>query len=182
MQGTLKDLTMNRDGSQNITVTVSSDFRAAFDELKDADVEIEIKKHHKRRSRTANAYAWVLIDQIAKKMDIDKEEVYREAIRSIGGVSSIVCVHNKALEMLEGSWQMRGLGWFTERLDSNEGFTNIVLYYGSSSYDSKQMSSLVNHLVQDAEALGIPTMTENELERMVGAWHPASCKAASGAT
>lgn len=171
MIGQLRDLTMNRDGTQNITVTVPVDFRAKFDELKSADVSIEIKKHHKRRSLTANAYAWVLIDQIAEKMGVDKVDVYREAIRSIGGVSDVVCVPNKAVERLEEGWRAKGLGWFTERLDSKlNGCTNMVLFYGSSTYDSRQMASMIDHLIQDAESIGIPTVTEAEIERMVKNW------------
>ena len=34
MTGRLKDLTVNRDGTQNVTVTISEDFSEAFDELK----------------------------------------------------------------------------------------------------------------------------------------------------
>lgn len=183
MIGQLRDLTMNRDGTQNITVTVPVDFRAEFDELKSADISIEIKKHHKRRSLNANAYAWVLIDQIAAKMKLDRIDVYREAIRSIGGVSDVVCVPNKAVERLEEGWRAKGLGWFTERLDSKlNGCTNMVLFYGSSTYDSRQMAALIDHLVQDAESIGIPTVTEAEIERMVSTWQKASCKAEKDAT
>lgn len=171
MIGKLKDMTMNRDGTQNITVTVPDDCRGMFDELQGAEVEIEIKKHHKRRSLNANAYAWVLIDQIAAKLGVDKVDVYREAIRSIGGVSDIVCVPNKAVTRLEEGWKAKGLGWFTERLDSKlNGCTNMVLYYGSSTYDSRQMAELIDHIIQDAESIGIPTVTEAEIERMVKNW------------
>ena len=44
MLGRLKDLTINRDGTQNITITIQSDFREMFDELADKDINIEIKK------------------------------------------------------------------------------------------------------------------------------------------
>ena len=61
MKGKLRDLTVNRDGTQNITVTVAADFTAAFDELQGAVVDIEITKAGKRRSLDANAYCWVLV-------------------------------------------------------------------------------------------------------------------------
>ena len=67
MDGKLSGLTINRDGSQNITITVNSDFSEMYDELKSAPVTVEIKKARKHRSLTANAYAWTLIDQIAER-------------------------------------------------------------------------------------------------------------------
>jgi hypothetical protein len=46
------------------------------------------------------------------------------------------------------------------------GCTNVILYYGSSTYNTAQMSLLIDHLVQDAKALGIETMTPQELEAL----------------
>lgn len=171
MIGRLKDLTVNRDGSQNITVTVTSDFRESFDELYDKDINIEIKKYSKRRSLDANAYCWSIIDQIAKKQHIKKSEVYRNAIRDIGGVSDIVCVASEAVEHLCKGWEAHGEGWQTEAVESaNEGFTNVTLWYGSSVYDTGQMSALIDSLKQDADGLGIVTMTEKETDRLLMLW------------
>ena len=167
MIGRLKELTLNRDGTQNITVTVSADFAETFDELRDCEVNVEIKKSRKGRSKTSNSYAWELIDKIAEKTRIKKSEVYRNAIRDIGGVSTTVCVQNKAVDKLIQSWEHNGLGWQAERIESKiDGCTNVILYYGSSVYDTDQMSRLIDSLVQDAEALGIPTVSPAEEERL----------------
>ena len=92
MLGKLKDLTINRDESQNITITVQADCREMFDDLKDADIDIEIKKHYRSRSLDANAKAWVLIDALAEKLRTSKTEIYRKAIREIGGVNEVICI------------------------------------------------------------------------------------------
>ena len=57
MRGRLKDLTFGAHGEQHITITVTSDFRESYDALKDSDINVEIKKWRKPRSRDANAYA-----------------------------------------------------------------------------------------------------------------------------
>ncbi len=169
MRGRLRDLTFGMDGSQNITVTVTEDFRAQFDQLKGGEISVEIKKYRKRRSLDANAYALVLIDKIAATLRVDKLEVYRQAIRSIGGVSEILCVQDTALEKFRAVWEANGIGWQTETMPSKlEGCTNVVIYYGSSTYDAKQMTLLIDHLIQDAKALGIETMAPAELERLEG--------------
>ncbi len=174
MTGRLKDLTFGRNGEQIITLTVRADFREEFDSLKDCDVDVEIKKHRKKRTVDANAYCWVLIDKLADKLSIDKREVYREAIRSIGGVSEIVCVRAEAYEKLKQIWTSKGIGWQVEKLPSKlDGCINAVLYYGSSTYDTEQMSRLIDNLVQDCKAVGIPTETPEQIEKIKSLWATA---------
>ena len=171
MNGRLKDLTFNGDGTQNITVTVGDNVRELYEQLKDMEVVVEIKQAHKKRSLDANAYCWVLIDKIAEKMGLRKTDVYRQVIREIGGVSDTVCVMDKAVDRLREGWEKNGVGWQTETMPSKvAGCTNVILYYGSSVYDSKQMSQLIDSLIQEAEALGIPTITDEQAARLLGKW------------
>lgn len=167
MRAKLKSLAVNR-GSQEITLTVFQDVRKMFDELQGTDVDLRLDKWREKRSRDANGYAWVLIDKIAAKLGLDKTEVYREAIREIGGVSEIVCVRNAALDRLRDGWAHNGLGWQTETFPSKlAGCTNVILYYGSSTYNTKQMSSLIDHLVTEAKELGIETLPPEKLASML---------------
>ena len=179
MIGRLKDLTVNRDGTQNVTVTVSADFSETFDELKDATMTVEIKKYRKHRSRDANAYAWVLIDQITEKLQEKEPEagwrpvdVYRNAIREIGGVSTIIGIKTAAVETFRRNWEANHLGRQVEVIDGSgkEGWSNVRVFWGSSEFDASQMHRLISSLVQDAEALGIPTITDEEAERLLGKW------------
>ena len=167
MRGRLIDMSYGRNRKQRLLLELDEDFRGQYDQLNGTDVDVTIKKYRKRRSMDANAYAWVLIDKIADALQTDKEVVYRQAIRSIGGVSTVVCVQNEAVSALCKSWERNGSGWSTETFPSKlDGCTNVTLYYGSSVYDTKQMSNLIEHLVQDAKELGIETMTPDELRRM----------------
>lgn len=168
MTGRLRDLTFGRNGEQHITVTVTEDFSETFDKLKDSDVDITIKKHRERRSLDANAYAWVLIDKIAAALSVDKATVYRQAILEIGGVSETVCVQDKAVQKLREGWEHNGIGWQTDTLPSKiEGCTNVILYYGSSTYDTNQMSCLIDHLVDEAMELQIETMPPDKLAALI---------------
>ena len=172
MEGRLTGFSLNRDGSQNVTVTVAGDFGTMYDELKDAPVSIEIKKAQKHRSMEANRYAWVLIDQIAAKLHIKKSEVYRNAIRDIGGVSKDMFMQTDVVPVFREIWEKQGLGNQVEIVDTEEetGWSSIRVYFGSSCFDVSQFSTLLDSLIQDAEALGIPTITPKEEERMLGKW------------
>lgn len=172
MEGRLTGFSLNRDGSQNVTVTVTSDCSALYDELKDVPVSIEIKKAQKHRSMEANKYCWVLVDKIAAKMGLKKSEVYRNAIRDIGGVSKEGFMQTDAVPVFREIWEKQGLGNQVEIVDTEDetGWSSIRIYFGSSTYDAAQMHSLLQNLIQDAEALGIPTITPKEEERMLGKW------------
>lgn len=128
----------------------------------------DVKQFRKKRSLDANAYAWVLMDKLAEKTGIAKETIYRALVRDIGGNSTTICAQNKTVDKLCENWQANGLGWITDTLESKiDGCTNVVLYYGSSTYDTTQMSRLINLLVQECEAQGIDTKTPSELAALM---------------
>ena len=171
MIGKLKDLARSRDGNYLLTISTPENVSELFDALVEKEISFEIKQSRRGRSLSANAYAWVLIDKIAERTGEKKTAVYRQAIKEIGGVSDTICVMDKAVERLREGWAKNGLGWQTDTLPSKvEGCTNVILYYGSSVYDTKQMAQLIDSLIQDAEALGIPTISDAEAEKMLGNW------------
>ena len=43
---------------------------------------------------------------------------------------------------------------------------------GSHTYDSREMSELIKGTIQEAEDLGIETLTPRELEQILGKWNP----------
>ena len=171
MTGKLKEMSVNSDGTQNITVTVQADFREMFDELYQYDIDVEIKKHSKRRSMDSNNLAWLLIDKIAEHEHKPKSEVYQEAIKEIGGVSEVVCVKDADVSKIVSWWTHKGLGWQAECGPSKiPACTNITLYCGSSAYNTRQMSELINTLVLLCNDLGIPTMSQAEIDKSLAYW------------
>ena len=167
MTGKVTGLTFNRDGTANITFTVNEDVRETYDEFAGKELDISVKLHHKKRSLDSNAYCWTLIDQIAAKTGSLKVEVYREAIRDIPGVSYIGCYPNDKVEGVCRCWSRNGMGWFTETMPSKlEGCTNVILYYGSSEYNTWQMGRLIDRIVEEAQALGIETMTPEQVKSL----------------
>ena len=142
------------------------------DALKSQDkLTIKISKFKQKRSLDANAYCWTLIGKIAEKTRVPKEEVYREAIRGIGGNYDVVCIKEEAAESLRNAWERNGIGWQTEvMLSKLDGCTNVLLYYGSSTYDTEQMSRLIENILQDCKALGIETRSQEEIDSLLKNW------------
>jgi len=132
-------------------------------------LDIKISKPTQKRSRDANSYAWVLMGQIAELINSTKEDVYKEYIRQ-KGIYREITLNNEAVNTFTHLWTERGLGWICEHLQSNLKETTLLAYYGSSSYNTKQMASFIDYVVQEAKELGIQTETPDEIERMKALW------------
>ena len=129
--------------------------------------EVEFKKKSVKRSLDANAYAWVLMDKLAKKLYTDKVSVYREIIRDVPDISKTVCVLEKDAESIAKEWQSKGLGWQTETFPSKlKGCVNMTLYIGSSEFTAAQMNTFIDLIVAECKEQKIETMTPLELEKI----------------
>jgi hypothetical protein len=49
-------------------------------------------------------------------------------------------------------------------------FKHIRIFKGSSEYDTREMSILLQGVVEEAKALGIETMTKDEIEHLKEMW------------
>ena len=179
MIGKLKDLMRLASGEWVISFTTRDDPATMFDDLKDVAVRVDIKKASKHRSLSANNYAWVLIDRIAEVAGKTVTEVYQNAIREIGGVSDYYGMKEQAYESFCEIWTKGHLGRQVEIIpgSAKPGWINVRAWKGSSDFDSAQMARLIDSLIQDAENLGIPTVPDDEIERMKSQWGKVqSCK------
>ena len=171
MKARLHDLSLARDGGYLLTIATRENVGALYDELHETDVDGTVKKHREKRSLDANAYFWVLVDRLAEKTQIPKTDIYRRYIREIGGNHEMVCVIDSAVEKLRNGWEHNGLGWQTDTMPSRVlGCTNVILYYGSSTYNTRQMSHLIDMAVQDCKAVGIETLTPQQLDALKEDW------------
>ena len=126
--------------------------------------EIEVKK--KKRSKNSNSYFWTLLQQLCFELNLDLIGEYRKRVKELG-ICQTFELDTKNLATFEYLWCSNGIGWFIEKVDYNENKTIINAYYGSSSYNSKQMSRLIDNLVQDCRLVGIQTLEDKEIEDLI---------------
>lgn len=134
--------------------------------------ELTVKEYRRKRSLDANAYAWVLIHKLAKAMGLTPEEVYLQQIPNVGDNVTPLCVREKDVDRVKRAWQNNGLGWPVKDLGPSRvrGCRNLMCYHGSSTYDTAQMSRLIDLLVQDCKALDIETLSEDKLSLLKEEW------------
>lgn len=175
------DFNYNRDGNLTALITIEkkqeSSFRSFFDKLKSNKLyNVEIKEHRDKRSTDANSYMWELCTKIADKLSDDgiphsKDDIYKSAIKRVG-VFMDKDFDEQSANTFRRAWEKLGTGWITEQVDyAQTGDTfKIRFYYGSSMYNTKQMSKLINYLVEDCKILGIETISPEELQSMKENW------------
>lgn len=157
------------DGELHLGCAPRDGVRASY-ELKPGDYEI--KRKTKKRSLTANAYAWVLIDRIAAVMHLPPIEVYRSAIDRLGGVTaSMMRCRREAVPAFTESWEAGHLGRQVKQLGEHDGFVDLMVVYGSSDFDRVQMARLLDRLTQDAQALGVETRSPEDVESLLASWN-----------
>ena len=140
----------------------------------DREYILTVKQVRGKRSLNANAYAWVLINRLALKLGIGATEIYREYIKNVGGNMEHVVINSEALRTLRRLWEGKGIGWQVEAAPTPyEGYLDVFLYYGSSTFDTRSMSRLIELIVQDCKEHGIETLEDIEIQRLIDEWEVA---------
>ena len=131
----------------------------------DRDKLFEIKPYRQKRSLNANAYAWVLINEMANRLRTSKDEVYQEMLKRYGQSKVISVLSEIDISRFVKYYEEIGKG----HVEGKE-FTHYRCFIGSSEYDSREMAILIDGIVDEAQELGIETLPTTAVERMKALW------------
>lgn len=140
----------------------------------DRTKQYEIKEYKEKRSNDANGYCWVLCEKIAKELSKDgtvftKEDIYKDAVKQVGVFVPFI-VEEKTFDTFKYIWESRGLGYQVQETARKDKCVRVNCYYGSSSYNSKEMSRLIELLVQEAKQYNIETKSQAEINSLLESW------------
>lgn len=130
-------------------------------------LSVEVKQYRQKRSLDANSYMWVLLSKMAEVLHTSKDELYLIMLERYGVFTHIV-VNPAKVEQFKKEWRAcRELGEVTVN-----GKTGIQLqcYLGSSHYDTKQMSVLIDGIVSECKELEIETLPPKDLAILKQEW------------
>ena len=166
VKGIVRDWNTNQF---NITFSINENSVVnEVDKLKDCKLSIKAVKYKQKRSLDSNAYAWVLMQKIAEAVNSDKWSIYLECLKKYSRAFSHVIVKPEAVEKMKELYRTCvDLGEI-----SVNGITGhqLQVYYGSSTFNTKEMSVFIDGIVSECKELGIETLAPEELERMKAAW------------
>ena len=130
-------------------------------------LDVEIKQHRERRSLDANAYLWVLLQKLAEALRADKDDLYLQMLGRYGQFTHVL-VRPDVVDRFIGEWRVvRNLGPI--KVNGVYGI-QLQCYFGSSTYDSKDMATLIDGVVNECKDIGIETLPPDEIARMNQEW------------
>lgn len=172
MEFTGKLANVNRDwqtGQFNITFTVNeSSAINGVDNIKDCEMlTIKAVKYRKKRSLDANALMWVCIGQIATVLRADKWDIYLQMLKRYGKFTYI-CVKPSVVEAVKAQWrECEEIG----EVDINgQKAIQLLCYFGSSTYDTKEFSALLDGIISEMKEIGLETPTSEDMRRSLEEW------------
>lgn len=140
--------------------------RKLFQLDEDKVYDVEIKIHREKRSLNANSYCWKLCSEIASAINSDKDSVYLLMLKRYG-ISDLIPISNQV--------PIDDYIKYYDIESKTDKYTWYKIYKGSSKYDTKEMSVLLNGIVSECKEMGIPTKEDLEIERMVKEWESEKC-------
>lgn len=135
----------------------------------------EITEKKKKRSLDSNAYFHKLCDLLRQKLGISMARCKNHLIADYGQIQylpdgSQMIYKTNAPE----DWMMELETLHTKMVKAVEENGKEVYFYrvyrGSHTYNSAEMSTLINGLVEECKQVGIETATPAEIERMNHLW------------
>lgn len=165
-KGNIENITRDLKGAYNVTITTESNI-SSLSEIKDELLDVEIKKHRKKRSLNANGLLWACLSEIAKVLRTDTWSVYLQMLKRYG-TYTYICVKPDAVEGVKKQWrECEEIG----DIDINgQKATQLLCYYGSSSYNTQEFSVLLNGVFAEMKEMGLTTPDEEKLERALEQW------------
>ena len=176
MTGEIKDISIDylTNKPQIILTLNERESLLSLEKLKGDKLSVDIKKWRKKRSLDANSYCWVLCDRIAKELSkesiVTKEQIYKDAISQVGTFEPMI-IEEKAYDNFKRIWEKQGLGFIVQEVTRKDKCIKVHCYYGSSTYDTKEMSLLIEIIVDLAKSLDIETKPKEEIESLLRSWN-----------
>lgn len=151
---------------QKLEIEVDSDIRKEYDKLKDKEkLRIRIVQYRKKRSLDANAYYWTLLTKLADVIGLSNPEAHNMMLRGYGqseifdGKAVYVTIPDteEAEKKVNNATDYHLAPTSQVRL-GNDGvmYRTYRLLRGSRTYDTKEMSRLIDGLITCCKEAGIP--------------------------
>lgn len=179
MRGRLIDVLRDHySGEYRIVIGVRQ-VPSGIDALREGDLSINLEKWREKRSISANAYYWTLVGKIADLTHAPTSEIHNRLLRDYGQLEMVdgtlltvmVPETDEAMKKVDRStlYHLKPTSHVFESKDGRT-FRAYFVIKGSSEYDTKEMSTLIDGVVQEAQEMGIETLPQDEVRRMMEAY------------
>lgn len=138
-----------------------------YDNLKDKHLSLTVKQWREGRSLNANRLLWDCLGEIAEALRTDKWNVYLMMLKRYGKYTYI-CVKPNVVESVKAQW--RECEEIGEININGEKAVQLLCYFGSSTYDTKEFSVLLDGVISEMKEMGLKAPSERELDKVIESW------------
>lgn len=171
METTGKLVNVSQDllsGKMNLTFEVESSAISQLDNIKNEDkLSIKAVKFRAKRSLNANALLWECIGRMAAVLRSDKWDVYLMMLKRYGKFTYI-CVKENVVDAVKQQW--RECEVIGEVTINGKKAIQMLCYFGSSTYDTQEMSILIDGVMSEMKEMGIETPTDERTKAALERW------------
>lgn len=122
--------------------------------------EVDIELHRNKRSNSANALLWHCLSEIAAVLKADKWDIYILMLSRYGKFTTI-SINKNAFEDFKKSWRE------VEIIGEYENILDVNCYFGSSTFNSKEFSILLDGVISEMKELKLNIPTSEEMRRAI---------------
>lgn len=159
-----------KTGAYNLTFSVNEGESALveLERLQNAEkLDIDVKQYRKKRSLDANALMWACIGDIASALRADKWDTYLRMLKRYGKYTHI-CVKPSVVDAVKAQWrECEVVGAIT--INDQEA-VQMLCYFGSSTYNTKEFSVLLDGIISEMKEMGIETPMPQDMKRALEMW------------
>lgn len=167
------------DGNALLMITIPKEQSNLYDKIQDFEDDkpkvVDIRYEKEIRSLSANAYLWVLVQKLAKVLNIPKGDMYVKLIKRYGqfyqpiirsdakdsfirqwDIKNTEVEHAESLCEITSTWKKGNIEWF-----------EINAHCGSSGYSKSEFKTLLDGVIDECKIQGIETMTPQEIQSLI---------------
>lgn len=131
---------------------------------------IAIKKFFKKRSKDANAYFHVLVNELARYYNISDTEMKIKMNLEYGTIARFEDGRIKGCKVPKGT-NIREFYQYAKWYKKDENEDDCYIFYKEThTLNTKEMAQLINGVVQECENAEIETKPKAEIESLLKEW------------
>lgn len=129
--------------------------------------DLDFKVHREKRSKNANDYSWVLQDKIAKALKRSVDDIHKELVLAYGVIETY-SIKKEAFESAVRMFDYYEI--LGESSLNGKEFIHVKAGIGTHLYNTSEMATFIDGVVQEAQGLDIETKTPEELAQLKALW------------
>lgn len=162
MKARLRDLSVNYENGNAIASFELESLPEIIEKYRGKELEIKISQYFRRRSLNANAYYWVLCNQLAGARGMTNTEMHNFLLAEYGKFDGLEIAMRPDIDWMKlNDIHLRP----TKRKEGSYDVYQVIK--GSHEYDTEEMSKLIDGVIREANGEGIETITPQEKEWMM---------------